>query len=137
MSDVRPIRSEQDYVRALAEIMAFDDEAYAPGRPESDRFDVLVTLVEAYEARVHPVPEADPVQILHFAIEDMGRSQSELADILGSKSRASEILNRRRPLTLDMIRSISRAWKIPRDALADSYELAAGARARSKRVVAA
>lgn len=123
MSAIRPIRTPDDHARALTEIAAFDDATYEAGAPASDRLDVLVTLVMAYEATHVPVPGADPVSVLHFAIEDMGRSQAELADLLGSASRASEILNRRRPLTLDMIRTISEAWKIPREALMDTYDL--------------
>ena len=124
MPDIRPIRTEEDHAQVLAEIAAFDDATYEPATPASDRLDVLVTLAMAYEAKRFPVPDADPVSVLHFAIEDMGRSQGELADLLGSASRASEILNRRRPLTLDMIRTISEAWGIPRDALTDAYALA-------------
>jgi HTH-type transcriptional regulator/antitoxin HigA len=69
------------------------------------------------------VPDADPVEVLEFAIESMGKTQTELATILGSTSRASEILNRRRKLTLDMIRKINTEWKIPIDALTDDYPL--------------
>jgi HTH-type transcriptional regulator/antitoxin HigA len=69
------------------------------------------------------VPDVDPVKVLWFAIESMGKSQSDLARILGSRTRASEILNRRRKLTLDMIRKINAEWKIPIDALTDEYEL--------------
>ncbi len=124
MTDIRPIRTPDDNAAALAEIAAFDDATYAPGTSASDRLDVLVTLVMAYEAKHAAVPDADPVSVLHFAIEDMGRSQAELAVLLGSASRASEVLNRKRALTLDMIRTISDAWRIPRDALTDAYALA-------------
>ena len=119
--DIRPIRSDADHAEALAEIERLWG---APlGTPEGDKLDVLATLVEAYETAHFPVPSADPVEILHFAIEDMGRSQAELAELLGSRSRASEILNRRRYLTLDQIRLISEAWRLPISVLAVPYRL--------------
>jgi HTH-type transcriptional regulator / antitoxin HigA len=122
MMDVRALHTEADYEWALSEVEWYFDHQPEPGSPEGDRFDVLATLIEAYENEHHPIPDAtDPVDVLHFAIEDMGRSQTELAQILGSRSRASEILARRRPLTLDMIRRISEAWLIPIDLLAKPY----------------
>ncbi|ACL62065.1 helix-turn-helix domain-containing protein [Methylobacterium nodulans] len=120
--DIRPIRNDTDHAEALKEIERLWG---APlGTPEGDKLDVLATLVEAYENEHHPVEAADPVEILRFAIEDMGRSQAELAELLGSRSRASEILNRKRHLTLDQIRAISEAWKLPIAALAAPYRLA-------------
>ena len=65
------------------------------------------------------MPESDPVETLHFAIDEMGRSQAELAELLGSRSRASEILNRKRPLSLQQIRRIGEAWRLPLAALAE------------------
>jgi len=122
MMDVRALHTEADYEWALSEVERHFDHQPEPGSPEGDRFDVLATLIEAYENEHYPIPDAtDPVDVLHFAIEDMGRSQTELAQILGSRSRASEILARRRPLTLDMIRRISEAWLIPIDLLAKPY----------------
>jgi HTH-type transcriptional regulator / antitoxin HigA len=119
--DIRPIRTDEDHRAALEEI---DRLWGAPrGTPEGDRIDILATLVEAYENEHHPVPDADPVEILHFAIEDLGRSQAELAELLGSRARASEILNRRRHLTLAQIRLISEAWHLPIGALAAPYRL--------------
>ncbi|HEV2574371.1 MAG TPA: transcriptional regulator [Beijerinckiaceae bacterium] len=119
MTDIHPIRSDDDLASAIAEIDSLWD---APaGSPERDRLDVLSILVEAYESRFHPVPEADPIEILLFAIEDMGHSQAELGEVLGSRSRASEVLNRKRALNLDMIRRISEAWHIPIAALAKPY----------------
>ena len=90
---------------------------------EADRFDVLATLLESYEEQHDPFPEADPVDILHFAIESMGRSQSDLARILGSRPRASEVLNRRRGLTIEMIHAISQEWHLPVALLAKPYPL--------------
>lgn len=121
--DIRPIRSDEDLTWALSEIAPYFEVPPTPNSPEADRFDVLATLIEAYEAAHHPVPETDPIEVLAFAIEEMGRSQTDLADLLGSRSRASEVLNRRRPLTLEHIRLISEAWHLPIAALAQPYRL--------------
>jgi HTH-type transcriptional regulator/antitoxin HigA len=123
MMDVRPIRNETDYHWALREIAPYFDNQPELGTPEGDRFEVLATLISAYEDRVHSVPDADPIEVLHFAIESMGRTQAELAALLGSRARASEILNRKRKLSLEWINKISEAWHIPLEALARPYEL--------------
>lgn len=120
--DVRPIRTDQDHRAALAEIDACWG---APeGTEEGDKLDVLVALVESYEARRWPIePDEgfDPIDVLHYAIEELGHSQAELSELLDSRSRASEVLARRRALTVDMIHRISEAWKIPADLLVRPY----------------
>src|SRR5690242_2518190 len=109
--DIRPIRSDDDHRTALAEIERL--WGAAPGTEKGDRLDILVTLVEKYEENRWPMaePDWDPVDVLQYAIDEMGHSQAELAELLHSRSRASEILSRDRTLTLEMIRSISEAWK--------------------------
>ena len=100
------------------------------GTQEGDKLDVLVTLVEAYEERRWPLKSRrrfDPVDVLLYAIDELGHSQAELAVIFGSRSRASEVLARRRPLTLEMIQKISAGWKIPADLLVQPYRIAAKA----------
>ncbi len=124
MMDVRALHTDADYTWALEQIEPYFEHEPEPGTPEGDRFDVLATLIEAYEAKRHVVPVADPVDVLHFAIEHLGRTQAQLAHILGSRSRASEILGRQRLLTLDMIRSISAAWHLPAEALMQPYDIA-------------
>lgn len=123
MMDVRPIRNEADYDWALREIETYFDTLPAPGSAEADRFDVLAAVIKDYENRTIETPDIDPVDVLHFAIESLGRTQAELAAIVGSRSRASEILNRRRKLTLDMIRDISAAWHLPIRTLTGAYDL--------------
>ena len=120
--EIRPIRNDDDHASALAEIERLWGSEI--GTLDGDRLDVLVTLVEAYEDKRWPIPAADPIDILHYAISDMGHSQAELADLLGSRSRASEILNRKRPLTLAMIQKLREAWHIPADLLIQPYRLA-------------
>src|SRR3984893_8840457 len=94
------------------------------GSPEGDKLDVLMTLVETYGERRWPVRSRrrfEPVDVLYYAIEELFHSQAELAVILGSRSRASEVLARRRPLTLEMIQKINASWKIPPDLLVQPY----------------
>ncbi|RKE72562.1 helix-turn-helix domain-containing protein [Pseudorhodoplanes sinuspersici] len=124
MMDVRPLHTQQDYEWALAEVARYFDHQPAPGTDDGDRFEVLSTLIKDYEDRHVEIPQADPIEVLRFAIESMGKSQSELADLLGSRSRASEVLNKNRRLTLDMMRTISAAWGIPIEVLTPHYELA-------------
>jgi HTH-type transcriptional regulator/antitoxin HigA len=126
--EIRPIRTDKDHRAALVEIEKLWG---APsGSPEGDKLDVLMTLVETYGERRWPVRSRrrfDPVDVLYYAIEELGHNQAELADILGSRSRASEVLARRRPLTLEMIQKINASWKIPADLLVQPYRLAANA----------
>jgi len=122
---IRPIRTDKDHRAALVEI----DKLWgaSSGTPEGDKLDILVTLVETYEERRWPLKRRrpfDPVDVLNYAIEELGHSQAELADILGSRSRASEVLARRRPLTLHMIQKINATWKIPADLLVQPYRVA-------------
>src|SRR5271169_5105822 len=123
MKNVKPLHTLADYDWAIKEIESCFKTVPVPGTEAADRFDVLSALIEKFENTNFPVPDVDPIEVLRFAIESMGKSQSDLARILGSSSRASEILNRRRKLTLDMIRKINAEWKIPIDALTDEYEL--------------
>ena len=119
--DIRPIRSDEDHKAALAEIERL--WGAVPGTDNGDKLDVLVMLVEKYEETRWPLdePNWDPVDVLHHAIDEMGHSQAELADLLRSRSRASEILSRDRVLTVEMIRTISDAWKIPPALLIKPY----------------
>ena len=122
--DIRPIRTDEDHRAALAEIDAC--WGASEGSEEGDRLEVLVALVELYEAKRWPVETDeifDPIDVLHYAVEELGHTQTELAELLGSRSRASEILARRRALTVEMIHKISEAWKIPADLLVRPYKI--------------
>lgn len=122
MSVVLPlIRTDNDLTAALKRVETLWGSPL--GTPEGDELNALATLVEAYESRRFPAKPSDPIDMLHFAVEEMGRSQAELATILGSLSRASEILNRKRHLTLEQIRAISTAWNLPIALLAAPYDL--------------
>jgi HTH-type transcriptional regulator / antitoxin HigA len=123
MKNIKPLHTHADYEWALEEVESYFKNTPAAGSEDADRFDVLSALLEQYEDENFEIPDADPIEVLHFAMESMGRTQSDLAKLLNSSPRASEVLNRRRKLTLDMIRTISENWKIPIEALTDDYEL--------------
>jgi len=114
--DIKPVRTDEDYQAALKEIEKLLESQ--PGTLEGDRLDVLVTLVEAYEARHFPIPEPDdPVEVLEYYMESRGLSRADLIPYLGSKERVSEVLNRKRGLSLLMIRRLHEGLKIPTDLL--------------------
>jgi len=114
--EIHPIRNDDDHAAALREIERL--WGATAGTEDADKLDILATLVERYEEARWPINDAsDPIDWLHYAIDELGHSQAELAELLGSRSRASEVLNRRRPLTVEMIRKISESWKIPADLL--------------------
>jgi len=121
--DIRPIRNEADYEWALAEIEQYFDQEPARGTPEADRFEVLADLIEVYEARHWPIEHAHPIEMIEYRMELGGFQAKDLAEVLGSKSRASEILNRKRPITLDMARKLHDAWGIPAEVLIRPYKL--------------
>jgi HTH-type transcriptional regulator/antitoxin HigA len=124
LMEIRPIRTEADHRAALArigELMGAEANS-----PEGDELDILATLVEVYEQKHFAIEAPDPVEFLKNVMEFLGLEQNELASVLRSRSRASEILNRRRPLTLDQIRRISSAWQVPTDPLINEYEVARG-----------
>lgn len=114
--EIKPIRSEADYQTALKEIEKLIESQ--PGTPDGDRMDVFVTLVEAYEAKHFSIPEPDdPVQVLEYYMESRGLSRSDMIAYLGSKERVSEVLNRKRGLSLQMIQRLHTGLGIPADLL--------------------
>ncbi len=119
--DIRPIRTETDYQAALAEIEARFDAS--PGTVEGDQLEVLVTLVEAYEDEHYSVPDPDPIEAINYFIESRGLSRKDLEPYIGSRARVSEILNRKRPLTLNMIRKLNMELGISADVLITPYRL--------------
>ena len=122
--EIRPIRTDKDHRAALAEIDAC--WGAREGTEQGDRLDVLLALVDIYKAKRRPIDideRFDPIDVLNYAIEELGHTQAELADLLDSRSRAAEILSRRRALTVDTIHKISEAWKIPADLLVRPYSI--------------
>lgn len=119
--DVTPIKTEADFRAALAEIERLWDAE--PDTADGDRLDVVMTLVEAYERRHHPMPPADPVAAIEFMMEQRGMTRADLEPIIGSSGRVSEVLNRRRALSVAMIRRLSEALQIPPEILIQPYDL--------------
>ena len=117
--DIKPIRSEADYETALKTIEELWNAAQ--GSPEANQLDVLVTLVETYEEKHYPIPLPDPIEaILHY-MENQGLSEIDLEIYLGSRACVSEVLNRKRALSLDMIRKLHKGLGIPADILVQPY----------------
>jgi HTH-type transcriptional regulator/antitoxin HigA len=115
--DIRSIKTETDYDWALKEIAWYFEHEPAPGTQEADRFDVLATLIEAYEAKRWHIEAPDPVSAIQEAMERQHLNQADLARLLGSRSRASEILARKRPLTMRQAWTLHEQWNIPADVL--------------------
>lgn len=118
--DIRPIRTDKDHRAALRDIEAL--WGAVDGTPEGDRLDILMTLVEAYEDRRWPIDDLDPVEAIEAAMTHEGYSRADLAILIG-KSRATEILQRKRALTLPMIRRIAAEWHVPERLLVKEYPL--------------
>ena len=115
--DIRPIRTDADCKAALKEISALMDADPDPGTPEGDRLDILATLVQAYEARHMPISAPDPVEAIKFRMDQGGLSVKDLEPIIGKSNRVYEVLNRKRPLTLAMIRRLHQRLGIPANVL--------------------
>lgn len=113
--EIRPIKTEQDYNAAMIRI----EELWGAKKdtPKGDELDLLVTLVESYETKHYPIAPPDPIDAIKFRMEQMGMTKADMIKYLGSQSRVSEILNRKRSLTLGMIKSLYKELKIPADIL--------------------
>src|SRR6266496_5006187 len=119
--DIKPIRTEQDYDAALKEIeKLFDAEL---GTEEGDRLEILSTLVEAYEDARYDIPAPDPIEAINYFMESRGLTRADLEPYIGSRARVSEILNRKRPLTLSMIQRLHIALGIPAEMLVKPYKI--------------
>lgn len=119
--NLQPIRNEEDYETALEEIEALWEAE--TGSPDADHLEVLVMLVEAYEAEHYPIPDPDPIELILHVMDARGLTRRDLEPYLGSRARVSEILNRRRSLSLDMIRKLQAGLDLPADVLVQPYEL--------------
>lgn len=118
---IKPVRTESDHELALKEI----EELWSaePGTDDADRLDVLATLVDAYEAKHHPIPPPDPVDAIVFRMDQLGLSRTDLEPYIGTRARVSEILNRTRTLSLAMIRRLHAGLGIPADVLIQPTEI--------------
>ncbi len=119
--EIRPIRTAAEYQAALAEIACLFDAA--PHTPKGDRLDVLVTLVEAYEEKHYSLPAPDPIEAIQYYMEGRGLSRRDLEPYIGSRARVAEVLNRKRPLSLKMIRHLHNGLGIDAECLIQPYEI--------------
>lgn len=115
--EIKPIRTKADYKAALTQVSALIDIDPAINTPDGDRLDVLVTLIQAYEAKHFKIDAADPVEAIKFRMEQGGLTIKDLEPMIGRSNRVYEVLNRKRPLTLRMIRKLSSELGIPAQAL--------------------
>ena len=122
MNNLQPIRNREDYQAALTEVERLFD--VPQGTPEFDRLEILVTLVEAYENKHEPIVAPEPIEAILYYMESRGLTRQDLEPALGSRSRVAEILNRKRPLTLEMIRRLHTQLGIPAQTLIQPYPLA-------------
>lgn len=123
---VRPIHTEEDYESALAEVSEVMDAE--PGTPEGDRLDILVTLIEAYEARHWAIDPPDPIEAIRVRMEQKNLRQRDLEPMIGSRGRVSEVLSRKRALTLPMIRRLAKGLDLRADVLIREVPISGGRR---------
>lgn len=114
---IRPLRSERDYDVALEEIERYFEKEPKPGTPEGDRFDLLALVIEDYERKHWPIDPPDAVDAIRYRMETGEHTQADLGRLLGSRQRASDVLTRKRPLTMKMAWRLHREWGIPAEAL--------------------
>ena len=112
---IRPIKTKTDYEKALVRIEALMDAK--PGSPKGDELDVLVTLIEAYENKHYPFPPPKPISAIKFRMEQAGLARKDMEPYLGGRGRVSEVLNGKRPLTLEMIRKLHEGLGMPLESL--------------------
>ncbi len=113
--DIKPVRTSKDHRSALAEVERLWEAK--PGTPEHDRLEVLVTLIEAYEGKHHPIPPPDPVEAILFRMDQLDLDRKDLETLIGSRARVSEVLSGRRSLSLGMIRRLHARLGIPAEVL--------------------
>jgi HTH-type transcriptional regulator / antitoxin HigA len=119
--EIRPIKTEQDYDHALARVKKIFDAT--PGSKAADELDILVILIEKYEAIKYPIPSPDPIEAIKFMMEQNGMTDYDLGVLLKSRSRVSEIFKKKRPLTIKQIRTLHEKLHIPAEILIKEYTL--------------
>lgn len=116
---LKPIKTENDYHQALERLEQIFDSK--PGTKEGDELEILGILIDKYEKDLFPIDLPDPIEAIKFRMEQLNYTQNDLAEVIGLKSRASEILNKKRKLTLEMIRRLSEKMNIPSEVLIQAY----------------
>lgn len=117
--NIKPIKTKKDYAIAMTRLETLFDAK--KGTSKGDELEVLTMLIEKYENDNFPIELPDPVEAIKFRMEQLGLTQTDLAEVVGQKSRASEILNRKRKLSLEMIRQLHSCWHIPTEVLVQAY----------------
>lgn len=119
--EIRPIKTEEDYKKALARL----DEIFesSPNTKEGDEAEILVLLIETYEDKYYPISNPDPIEAIKIRMEEMNLKQKDLVGVIGGKSRVSEVLNRKKRLTVEMIRKLEKALNISASILVNNYQL--------------
>jgi len=118
---LKPIRNNAQYEDALARVYALMQKDLKPESKDSDELEILSILIKEYEQEHYPVPNPSPLEAIKFRLEQMGMSEAELSDILGYRSRKSEILSGKRKLSLAMIRKLNEVLHIPAEVLIQAY----------------
>jgi HTH-type transcriptional regulator/antitoxin HigA len=113
--EIKPLRTERDYERALREVELLMDAK--PGTAQDDRLDVLATLVDAYESKHFPIDPPDPIEAIRFRLEQQGLDTRALVGVIGGRSRVHEVMNGKRALSLEMIRRLHERFGIPAEVL--------------------
>jgi HTH-type transcriptional regulator / antitoxin HigA len=125
--NIKLIKTEEDYQRALARLdVIFDSKI---GTPESDEADILGLMIDDYERKHYPIEAPDPIEAIKIRMEEMQLKQIDLADAVGGKNRVSEILSRKRKLTVEMIRNLTKRLNLSPELLIHDYELSGQRRA--------
>jgi HTH-type transcriptional regulator / antitoxin HigA len=115
--ELKPIRSEAEYENALRAVSPYFDNEPELGTPDADQFEMLLLLIESYEAKHHPIFPPDPIEAIKFRMEQAGLTPKDLEPMIGRTNRVYEILAGRRPLTLAMIRKLHKGLGIPAESL--------------------
>jgi HTH-type transcriptional regulator/antitoxin HigA len=121
--NIQPIKNEESYELTLARVGELMNAV--PDTPEGDELDILVTLIEAYEEKNHPIEAPNPIEAIRFRMEQYGMSNNDLVEYIGSTGRVSEVLNYKRSLSITMIRNLNSGLKIPLESLLNEYKLRA------------
>jgi HTH-type transcriptional regulator/antitoxin HigA len=119
--EIKPVKTKKDHESALKEIERLFDAT--PGTREGDRLEVLATLVEAYEEKHHPIAPPNPIDAIRYYMESRGLTRSDMEQFIGSRARVSEVLNRKRALTMEMIRNLHKGLGIPAEVLIQPYRM--------------
>lgn len=122
--NIRPIHTDQDYRAALKDVSALFDNEPEPGTPEGDYFDIMITLIEAYESKQFPVDLPNPIDAIKFRMEQSGLSAADLVPAIGRTNRVYEVLNGKRALTLPMIWKLHDLFGIPAESLIKPVKMA-------------